>query len=446
MKFVGSHKALTLSFAAIVVAGLGLFYFYLEDQKIGTLTVDAGPRDGESYFLMTEIAEVVERNSEKIRLNVISSPPLVQGETTHLKEGIELTTILSNTPPIPKTSLVATLYEEIFQVITRTDTGIYRIQDLDGKRLALPPHGTSELEYFWTVGDHYDLLVQNVEWTSMGEMEALEALLNNEVDALFFVGTTRNHATLKLIEEFELRVNAPDLRMLPIDQAPAMGVKRPYIQSFHIEKGTFDGSPPLPSRRLRTGAVLRYLVADSNADAEHIAELTRVLFENRFDLSIRFPLANRITQPSLETGIGMPLHEGADRYYSRNEPSFIVENAEPLALVVTVFAMLSSSLFALKTRFSATQKNRADHFNIEILQLSDRISNAESTAELDACKIELKVALQRAVNALDVDAVSDDGFQSFAFLWQTAERELDDKMSQLLSKSGDRGLNSIAAE
>ena len=441
-----SYKTLTLFTVAVLIAGLGLLYFYLEDQKIGTLTIDAGPRDGETYFLMSEIAEVVERNSEKIRLNVISSPPLVQGETTHLKEGVHLTTILSNTPPIPKTSLVATLFEEIFQIITRTDTGIYRIQDLDGKRLALPPHGTSELEYFWTVGDHYDLLVQNVDWSSMGEMEALEALLNNEVDALFFVGTTRNHATLKLIEEFELRVNAPDLRMLPIDQAAAMGVKRPYIQPFHIEKGTFDGSPPLPSRRLKTGAVLRYLVADSSADEEHIAELTRVLFENRFDLSIRFPLANRITQPSLETGIGMPLHEGADRYYTRNEPSFVVEHAEPLALLVTVFAMLSSSLFALKTRFSATQKNRADHFNIEVLQLSDKITNAESIEELDACKIQLKEALQRAVNALDIDAVSDDGFQSFAFLWQTAERELDDRMSQLLSETGNRGLNSIAAE
>ena len=316
----------------MLVAGLGLFYFYLEDQKIGTLTVDAGPRDGETYFLMTEIAEVVERNSDKIRLNVISSPPLVQGETTRLKEGVQLTTVLSNTPPIPKTSLVATLYEEVFQIITRTDTGIYRIQDLDGRRLALPPHGTSELEYFWTVGDHYDLLVQNVEWKSMGELEALGALLNNEVDALFFVGTTRNYATLKLIEEFELRENAPDLRMLPIDQAPAMGVKRPYIQSFNVEKGTFDGSPPLPSRQLKTGAVLRYLVADASANPEHIAELTRILFENRFDLSIRFPLANRITQPSLENGIGMPLHEGAERYYTRDEPSFIAVSYTHLTL------------------------------------------------------------------------------------------------------------------
>lgn len=431
---------------ALVVAGLGLFYFYLEDQKVGTLIVDAGPRDGETYFLMKEISEVVERNSEKMRLKVISSPPLVQGETTRLKDGVQLTTVLSNTPPIPKTSLVATLYEEIFQIITRTDTGIYSVKDLDGKRLALPPHGTSELEYFWTIGDHYDLFVQNVEWKSMGEIDAVEALLDDKVDALFFVGTTRNFATLKLIEEFELRENAPDLRMLPINQAPAMSVKRPYIQPFHVEKGTFDGAPPLPSRRLKTGAVLRYLVADSSANPDHIAELTRILFENRFDLSIRFPLANRITQPSLENGIGMPLHEGADRYYTRNEPSFIVENAEPLALVVTVFAMLSSSLFALKSRFSATQKNRADRFNKEILQLSHTISTAQTVEELDACKVLLKEALRRAVGALDIDKVSDEGFQSFAFVWQTTQRELDDRMSQLQHQTNNRGLKPIAAE
>lgn len=443
---VGSYKALTLFVVALIIAGSGLFYFYLEDKKIGTLTVDAGPRDGENYFLMREIAEVIERNSNKIRLNVISSPPLVQGESTDLKEGVQLTTVLSNTPPIPKTSLVATLYEEVFQIITRTDTGIYRIQDLDGKRLALPPHGTSELEYFWTIGDHYDLLVQNVEWSSMGELDALEALLNNKVDAVFFVGTTRNHATLKLIEEFELRENAPNLRMLPIDQAPAMSVKRPYIQTFHIEKGTFDGSPPLPSRRLKTSAVLRYLVAASNANPDHVAELTRVLFENRFDLSIRFPLANRISQPSLENGIGMPLHEGADRYYTRNEPSFIVENAEPLALVVTVIAMLSSSLIALRTRFSATQKNRADRFNNEILQLSDAISKTQTIEELNTCKARLKEILQRAVTALDIDEVSDDGFQSFAFLWQTTEREFDERMTKLLNGNSPHSSRLMIAE
>ena len=187
-------------------------------------------------------------------------------------------------------------------------------------------------------------------------------------------------------------------------------------------------------------------MADTSANPDYVSELTRVLFENRFDLSIRFPLANRITQPSLENGIGMPLHEGAERYYTRNEPSFIVENAEPLALVVTVFAMLSSSLFALKTRFSATQKNRADRFNKELLQLSDTISSAETIEELDACKALLKESLKRAVESLDIDEVSDDGFQSFAFLWQTTERDLDDQMTRILSESNKRGPKPIAAE
>ena len=139
-------------------------------------------------------------------------------------------------------------------------------------------------------------------------------------------------------------------------------------------------------------------------------------------------------------------HEGAERYYTRNEPSFIVENAEPLALVVTVFAMLSSSLFALRTRFSATQKNRADRFNNEILQLSNTISSAETVEELDTCKALLKESLQRAVESLDIDEVSDDGFQSFAFLWQTAERELDDQMARILGESSKRGPKPIAAE
>ena len=45
-----------------------------------------------------------------------------------------------------------------------------------------------------------------------------------------------------------------------------------------------------------------------------------------------------------EASVSLPTHPGAQAFYDRDKPSFIQENAEPLALMVTVFAMLLSSL------------------------------------------------------------------------------------------------------
>lgn len=427
-------KTIWLFIIVLMVAAGGFIYLEQQENRLGILRVDAGPRYTETHFLMTQLAEVVARNSDEIRLEVVEVKSDAQTNLDMDANNIDLTTIQSHTPTIPNTELVAVLYEEIFQLITRSDTGIYQVGDLDGKRLALPPHGSSELEFFWTIGDHYDLFVQNVEWSSMSELDAADALLNKRVDAIFFVGSARNYATLKLIEDFELRRNAPNLKMLPIDQAPAMRVKRPYIETFYLEKGTFDGDPPLPDRRLTTGAVRRSLVAASSANEDHIAELTRVLFENRSDILVRFPLANRITMPDISSGLTLPLHPGAERYYSRNEPSFIQENAEPLALLVTVFAMLTSGLLALRSRFSATQKNIADQYNYDVLAIGKRVSDAQTPDELNACRRELQELLNTTVKALDVDEVSDAGFQSFAFLWRTVERDLEEKMTCIKSE------------
>ena len=417
---------------ALLILACGFVYFHSENKKIGVLRVDAGPRNGEAFFFMTQLAEVVERNSQLIRLEVVEGIRGPVDAPVLFRDGIDLATIQSHRPAQPETHLVVGLYEEAFQLITRVDTGINTVNDLHGRRLALPPHGSSELTFFWAVGDHYDLLVQNVEWASMPPQDAVVALLDKQVDAIFLVGSARNQMTLKLVEEFELHPKVADLRMIAIDQAPAMGIKRPYIEPTHIEKGTFDGMPPLPGRRLLTAAVRRFLVASAGANADHVAELTRILFENRADLSVRFPLANRIRVPDLASGMTIPLHEGAERYFTRDEPSFIQENAEPLALLVTVFMMLSSMLIALRSRFLATQKNLADQFNYDVLDLGKKVRAANRIEEIEQCREDMQTLLDKAVVALDVDDVTDEGFQSFAFLWNSVQRDLNERRGSLL--------------
>ena len=442
----GPVKIFFLFLVAIIVAASGFAYTDWNSRQIGTLRVDAGPRTSETYFLMQELAKVLERHSEIVRLDVVSSSGQNDISTTASIEGFDLKTVQSHSAAIPNTALVADLYEELFQLITRADNGILEVSDLKHKKLALPPHGSAELQFFWSIGDHYDLFVQQVDWQSMDQFSAIDALLKNDVDAIFFLGSARHFATRKLIEEFEHTIGAPDLRMLEIDQAPAMGIKRPYIETFNIEKGTFDGSPPLPTDRIVTGAVRRSLVASTSADQRLIRELTRVLFENRTDLIVRFPLADRIKVPDIESGLKLPLHPGASDYFSRNEPSFIQENAEPLALLVTVIMMLSSALIALRTRFVAKQKNKADQYNYQALEIGLKIKGARTTVELNQYHNDMQELLKRAVVALDVDEVSDAGFQSFAFIWQTVADELEEKSRTVVQDGSAAKFEPQAAE
>ena len=161
--------------------------------------------------------------------------------------------------------------------------------------------------------------------------------------------------------------------------------------------------------------------------------MTRVLFEHRLDLTIRFALASAISQPDSATGLSVPLHAGAERFYSRDEPSFIQENAEPLALFATLLAMTVSALFALRSRFVYRQKNRLDSYNYVLLDIADKARSATSPDDIVALKSEMMELLENVVHALDTDEVTEEGFQSFSFLWESVREVLTERKTELTS-------------
>ena len=146
---------------------------------------------------------------------------------------------------------------------------------------------------------------------------------------------------------------------------------------------------------------------------------------------MRTPLADEIAIPDAATGLSVPFHEGAESFYQRDEPSFLQENAEPLALMVTVLAMLISTGFALRTRIVANRKNRADTYNYQLLELANEAREAETPAQIKACKESLHKIRETVVVALDTDEVSEEGFQSFAFLWESVRTGIDERAAEL---------------
>ncbi|MEO0910569.1 MAG: TAXI family TRAP transporter solute-binding subunit, partial [Pseudomonadota bacterium] len=183
-----------------------------------------------------------------------------------------------------------------------------------------------------------------------------------------------------------------------------------------------------------TVTVDRVLVTRDDLPEEHIRELTRILFENRLDLTIRFALANAINRPTIDEGLNIPLHSGSQQFYTRDEPTFLQENAEPLTLVVTLLAMLASSLFALRSRFISTQKDRLDSYNYELLDIAELGRNTDDIAELKELKQDMYSMLERVVLALDKDALTEEGFQSFSLLWETVREILNERITEVQSE------------
>ncbi len=418
-----------LVLALLVLCVAGGYFFLTRSPDPQTIRVASGPYRSDSYELMREVADVINRHSDWLNLEVVATRDSSRNTTLLNDRKVDAATIRSDTPVASDVRLIADLFPDYFQILTRRDKPVFKVKNLIGKRVAIPRFGTDEFRSFWIVADHYDLPINGIKWKAMDFETATEELLRGEVDAIFTVRSLRDRLLLNLFADAELK--SLPLRFVSIDQAEAVALKRPFLGVGTIPSGAFVGRNPVPFVDTVTSTVDRLLVTREDMEEETARELTRILFEHRFDLTIRFSLASAIKQPNFTVGSPIALHEGAEQYYTRDEPSFIQENAEPLALLVTVFALLSSSLFAMRSRWEATQKNRMDSYNYALLDIAETARNSQDINQLKELRNQLFGKLEHVVIALDTDAVTEEGFQSFSLLWESVKDVVNDRIAEI---------------
>ncbi|MCB1386218.1 MAG: TAXI family TRAP transporter solute-binding subunit [Nitratireductor sp.] len=414
-------------------AAAGGWLYFNREQPLVTLKVAAGPYRSDSYEMMLDVAEVVERQSKRLRLQVMPTRDSSTNISILNRHSADLATIRSDTPVIADVKMVAELFPDFFQIITREDRQIFSIRDLIGKKIAIPPFGTDEFRSFWSVGDHYDLPIDGLHWIAMPFATATRRLLDGDIDAIFTVRSLRDRLLLNLHED--ARLKRQRLRILEIEQARAIAVKRPFLRAGIIPKGTFSGAPAVPGSDIAASVVSRILVSRSDVDEALIRELTSILFEHRLDLVIRFALASAIRQPDSTAGITIPLHAGSQAYFDRDQPSFIQENAEPIALGVTVAGLLISGLLTLRARFTSGQKNRMDSYNYMLLEIAEQARATDTIEGLRQLRRELYDILETVVRALDTDEVTEEGFQSFSLLWESVREMIKDQGEMLSGRA-----------
>lgn len=96
------------------------------------------------------------------------------------------------------------------------------------------------------------------------------------------------------------------------------------------------------------------------------------------------------------------------------------ENAEVIALLMSIATLIGSGLWSLRSHFSDKQKNRADKYNLEIVTLTETARQTDKLEDLENLRQELFRIFREVVQDLDEDRISPESFQSFAFSWQVA--------------------------
>jgi TRAP transporter TAXI family solute receptor len=409
---------LLLVILAVLVAIGGVGWLLFDQRQAETLVVAAGARSSEGFQLAEAIATVVNRHHPEITLEVIETGGSLENSRL-LDEGhADLALFQADASTSRRGRLLAILYPDAYQLIVHRSAGIENVADLRGKTIALPTRGSAQFTSFWYLAAHYGLTDADLIWLPMSNRSAEWALISNAVDAVFRVRAPGDITVKQLVEQ-------ADITLVPIEQAPALHLRKSSINPGRIPKGSYRGNPPLPERDLPTASVDRLLVANAELSKPTIYAISTVLFERQRELSELSNLASLISVPDTTGGITLPLHDGAAQYFDREQPSFWSEQADFLRTMLSLTAIFASMFFGFRNWFQGRQKDRADQYNKDLLEIYESAERGEHDAAhyRDA----LADVLKRVVEDLDNDRISSDGFDEFSFTWQAVSRLLESR-------------------
>lgn len=401
---IGSSVVAAVTFGVLMVRSR---------HQVHTVRLATGGATGEYFAFGEAIAQVTQKHSPNIEIEVIETPGSSQNMSDVNAHRVDMALVQSNTPVQPAVRAVAQLYPEMFHLIANKQANIESMADLRGKTVAIMPEGSGSYELFWPLANHYGLSEGDFTARPMTSTEAHAALQQNEVDALFRIIGLGNPAVRDLLKN-------PDYELVAIQQIGALQLKQPYLEPTVIPQGSYDGGSPIPSEDLPVIAVSAILVANQDVDEEIVQAVTEVLYEYRNELIAINPRAASIQSPEASQSLGFPLHPGARAYYTQDNPPFLVEYAEALGFVLSLSILAFSGMWQFRLWLIGRQKNRADDYNLEILALIEEVEQAKTMQELQALRQRLFSILRQVVVDLDIDKISPESFQSFTFPWEVA--------------------------
>jgi len=198
------------------------------------------------------------------------------------------------------------LYPNYVQLVTTDKTGIKSFYDLKNKRVGVgAPNSGVELNARLMYEAHGMTYADSkIDYLNYGE--AINQLKNNQMDAVFVTSGIPNATIMELGTVLKIV-------LIPIDGEGLANLmaKYPFFTPEIIPADTYDMYGDVAT------VTVRNILATTTAMPEEAAyELTKGVFEHIADIQASHATAKKhISFENSHIGVGIPFHEGAERYY-----------------------------------------------------------------------------------------------------------------------------------
>ncbi len=206
--------------------------------------------------------------------------------------------------PLDKLRGIAAIYPNYIQIVASKESGIASLADLKGKSISVgAAKSGTELNaraIFAAAGMSYSDLAKT-EYLPFAE--SVELIKNRQLDA------TLQSAGLGVASIKDLATSV-DISVVSVGADVAAKLGAPFVATT-IPAGTYQGQ----DADVATVAVVNFLVTHADVSDDLAYAMTKQMFENLPDMEAAHAAAKQIKLESALTGMPIPLHPGAERYY-----------------------------------------------------------------------------------------------------------------------------------
>jgi TRAP-type uncharacterized transport system substrate-binding protein len=346
---LSEYKRAIVVVAGVVLVGLILLMSWLRPGVPKEVSILAGPQSSSSYRWAKRYADYVEARG--IRAKIISTAGSgdilrqLSDDTNpavgFLQSGVERE-VDDGKPPSGLESL-GSLYFEPTWVFVRDGAAIVELTDLPGKRVFAGRPGSDARATAHALLGVFGLTdqVDSKPHEGLTPIEAADALLAGELDAIFLAGESGAESIQRLLEE-------NGAHPISVEHADVYRRIQPDVGELLIPQGLFDLAQMIPRQDVRVIAPAINLVATERLHPALVDLFLDAATSLHGGPSL---LAERGTFPSQDY-TSLPLSPEAKRYYDKGPsglrkylPFWLATWVDRLIVYVVPILVVASSVF-----------------------------------------------------------------------------------------------------
>jgi TRAP-type uncharacterized transport system substrate-binding protein len=434
-RVVRSNRRQMLLFAALTliltVATVWGGRIWLRNSE--TLIFAVGDANSLEARFAAKLATVLKNNNSRLRLKIVPDADNAKALAQFDHRQADLAVLRTDAKVPPRARALAILEHDLLLLISPGSKKIKSLAELKKKKIAVLADGDNAAAFVRNMLEIAD--------SSDASSRVQTAPPNSTFDKLFASGygavvAIAHASTIMKDKRYEQYAKLGGFTVNAIDESKALARRNPGISEETLATGMLSSTTAIPDDDLDTIGLQWLLVAQSRMSTTTAGELARTIYENKADLALQDGFASRIEPADTDKDAFVVAHQGAAEYINDDTKSFMDRYSDLLYLGAAALSVIGSIFAGLYTKVTRIAPEKAGELATAILDIGERIAQADSMEALDALQDELEAILRGAVVGLRDGTISTDGLETFKLGYEFVRDEIGMRRESLKRRAG----------